>query len=750
MTIYGLGGCGKSALAIEFAYRALSTHARLVLWVPAISQESFELAYREIGVRLRIPGITDDNLDVKKLVQEFLSSEHVDSWLMIVDNADDYEVLQGNANSNSKPARLSNYLPRSDRGAILFTTRSRKVAGALTQSSVLELTDMDNAEARLLLTRRITKQALLDDETAVDELLNILTCLPLAIVQAAAFINNNDVSVPTYISMFQNTSANTELFSERFEDPSRYEELDNTIAKTWHISFDQIRRQDPLAAEYLSFMACIDRVNIPQSLLPPGASLVQQTKALGTLTGYAFITERLKMVQESYGGRFFDMHRLVHMATVCWLDIHDKRAAWVDTAVARLEELVPYGGYENKEVRTTCLPHAIYVAGSCTIVGKTASVSLLDRVGRYQARLGQYLAAETTHQQVLSVRKKMLGFEHPDTLTSMNYVARALSRQGKYVEAEEMDRETLRLSKKALGEEHPLTLTSMNYVARALSRQGKYVEAEELHRKTLALDKKVSGDEHPHTLTSMGNVAQALSYQGKYAEAEEMDRETLRLCKKVLGEEHPDTLTSMNNVALALNNQGKHTKAEEMHRKTLKLSKKVLGEEHPHTLTSMNNVALALSKQGKHTKAEEMHRKTLELSKKVLGEEHPNTLLSINNVAVALGEQGEYAEAEKMHCETLKLRKRVLGEKHPDTLASVYCLAHVLASQLRYDDSCSLFEQACAAFNTVLGEDHPKTRACHQHYREMLESQEQSRASIRSGRQESSANERANKRQRLG
>ena len=378
--------------------------------MPAISQESFELAYREIGARLRIPGITDENADIKMIVQTALSSETVYNWLMVVDNADDHDVLLGATDGDSKPARLCDYLPRSNRGSILFTTRSRKVADALTQSSVLGLIDMGRAEAMQLLTRRIKKPALLDDKKAIEELLNTLTCLPLAIVQAAAFMNNNDFSLSGYIALYQDTSAETELLSERFEDPSRYEELDSTIATTWHISFGQMRKQDPLAAKYLSFMACIDRVNIPQLLLPPGASLVQQTKALGTLTGYAFITERLQTVQEPERGRFFDMHRLVHMASVRWLDKHDERAHyWVDTAVAQLEELVPYGGYENKDVWATYLPHAIHVAGNHSIVDSAASASLLDRVGQCQASLGQYSAAKTTHRKVLFIRQKELG-----------------------------------------------------------------------------------------------------------------------------------------------------------------------------------------------------------------------------------------------------------------------------------------------------------------------------------------------------
>ncbi|KAF2633271.1 kinesin light chain 1 [Macroventuria anomochaeta] len=717
MTIYGLGGCGKSALAIEFAYRVLARHARLVFWVPAISQESFELAFREIGVRLRIPGITDDNADIKKLVRDTLSSEGVDDWLMIVDDADNHEVLLGTMTSDSKAARLRDYLPRSDKGAILFTTRSRKVARTLTPSSVLGLDDMSKAEARQLLERCITKQALLDDKTAVDELLEILTCLPLAIVQAAAFINNN------------HAGAETELFNERFADPSRYDELDSTIAKTWHISFDQIRRQDSLAAEYLSFMACIDRVNIPQSLLPPGGSLVQQVKALGTLTGYAFITERLQTAQEPDGDKVFDMHRLVHLASVWWLDGHGERATWVNAAVARLEELVPHGGHEKKEVWTTYLSHAIHVAGIDSVVCKATSASLLDRVGRCQASLGQYSAAETMHQQGLSVRERMLGPEHPDTLTSMGNLASVLDRQGKYKEAEAMNRETLVLYKTVLGPKYPDTLTSMSNLALVLYRQGKYKEAEAMNSETLVLCTKVLGAEHPDTLTSMHSLALVLDSRGKSGEAEAMNRETLVLYKTVLGPKHPETLTSMSNLALVLYSQGKYGEAEAMNRETLVLYQTVLGPEHPSTLTSIHNLALVLYRQGKQDGAEAMHREELALCKKVLGPEHPDTLTSMSNLAGVLSEQGKYEEAETVNTETLALYKKVLGPEHPDTLMSMYCHARLLANQYRYD-SRHLYEQACAAYGTVLGEDHPTTRACRQHYCQLLALKEQDRFSL--------------------
>ena len=504
MTIHGLGGCGKSALALEFAYRTLARDARrLVFWVPAISQESFELAYRDIGIRLRVPGITDDSADFKQLVKKALSSDSTGHWLMIVDNADDPGVLMGGTSGSPGSARLHDCLPYSNRGKILFTTRSRKAAGDLTQNSILELNDMSKAEARQLLARRISKPALLDDGKAIDKLLELLTYLPLAIVQAAAFIYNNDISVSGYILLFQEAGTEADLFGEHFEDPSRYREMESTIAKTWHISFDQIRKQDPLAAEYLSFMACIDRINIPQSLLPPGASQLQQAKAIGTLKGYAFITERQQVLMQGHGEKFFDIHRLVHMASIWWLKEHCEWAAWASKAANRLKEVIPHGGHENKEAWTTYLPHALHVAAHHDTLDEVVRASLLDKVGQCQSTLGQYSAAETTHRQVLLLREKILGKEHDQTLKSMNRVGLALGGQGKYEAAEAMHRQTLARYKKVLGPEHPSTLMSMSNLALVLDNQGKYEEAESMGRQTLAWREKVLGPEHPDTLMSL-------------------------------------------------------------------------------------------------------------------------------------------------------------------------------------------------------------------------------------------------------
>jgi tetratricopeptide (TPR) repeat protein len=673
MSLYGLGGCGKSAFALEFAYRALKRDASLlVFWVPAFSHESFELAYREIGSYLRVPGISNNNADIIALIKETLSSGSLGDWLMIVDNADDLSIKFGTTNGSPASVQLSDCIPYSNRGSVLFTTRSKDVAEELTPKCLLGLNDLSKAEARQLLARRVTKQALLNGETAVDELLETLTYLPLAIVQAAAFINNNHITVSEYRSLFRHPGSEAELFREHFEDPSRYQDMDNTIATTWHISFNQLRRQNPLAAKYLSFIACIDRFNIPLSLLPHEGSPVQQTRAVGSLIGYAFITERQKTGDEHSGDRFFDMHRLVHMASIGWLNEHGERVNWINSAVARLEELIPIGGHmEKKEFWSMYLSHAIYVSG-LDEVGQLVKGSLLDRVANRQTGLGQYSAATATFRQTLSIRFECLGLEHPDSLTTMNALAIVHNNLGKFKEATELHRRTLGRRKKVLGPDHEDTLQSMNNLALGLRNEGKYIEAETLYKQTLERQKTLFGPKHTGTLFSMNNLAELLAIHGKYEEAERMYKDADKIQRELYGDMHPTVLLTQYNLA--------------------RVYERVLGDADGWS--------------------ESDFREVLKLQEEVLGPNHPDTLTTLHSLAALRARLGHFQEAEAMFRRILAEREITLGPKHIATVQAVYALAHTLRDQKCWKEALALFERAGDGYIACLGDKHPTFKAC--------------------------------------
>jgi tetratricopeptide (TPR) repeat protein len=316
-----------------------------------------------------------------------------------------------------------------------------------------------------------------------------------------------------------------------------------------------------------------------------------------------------------------DSGSMVHMALIWWLEGHDERASWTGTAAARVEELVPYGGHERKEVMGVHLPHGMYVAGLVEIIDGTTSASFLERLGRFEESVGRYAPAEASHRKLSSLRT--VGLEHPDTLTSMSNLALVLGRQGKYEDAEMRNRQTLARREKVLGYEHPDTVTSMSNLASVLGGQGKYKEAEAMNRQTLARYEELLGPAHPFTLTSTSNLAVVLGSQGKYEEAEAMNRQTLARREKVLGLEHPDTLTSMSNLAFVLGSQGKYEHAEAVNRKTLARREKVLGLEHPDTLLSVYCLAYLLAKQYRVDESLILYRRASSGYNTTLREDHP-------------------------------------------------------------------------------------------------------------------------------
>jgi tetratricopeptide (TPR) repeat protein len=322
---------------------------------------------------------------------------------------------------------------------------------------------------------------------------------------------------------------------------------------------------------------------------------------------------------------------------------------------------------------------------------------------------GHWREAEDLFVQAMETSLRVLGQEHPSTLTSMANLASTYRNQGRWKEAEELFVQVMETSLRVRGQEHPDSLTSVNNLAGVLRAQGKYEVAEEMHRRALEGREKVLGVEHPSTLTSIDNLASVLRYQGKYAAAEEMDRRALEGREKALGKEHPDTLNSIDNLAATLRNLGKYKAAEAMAQRALDGRENVLGKEHPDTLQSACTLAVTLWCQGKYEAAEAAGRRALEGRERVLGKEHPDTLHSVYSLACTVRGQGKHETAEAMHRRALKGRERILGKEHPDTLWSVYNLAYTLKDQGKHEAAEAMHRQALEGRERVLGKEHPHT-----------------------------------------
>lgn len=497
VAIFGLGGIGKTQIALEYAYRTrkISSHCA-IFWVPAISITSFEQAYFSIGNLLQIRGITEEEADTKLLVKEKLSEESSGEWLLVVNNADDTDILFKKTDDNIRSLPLVDFLPSSSKGSIIFTTRSRKAAVKQAKNNLIEVDEMNQNDARKIFERSLFQERLLNENGAILKLLELLTCLPLAISQAAAYINENDISISEYISIYEGSEEDIiEILSEEFEDRGRYREMKNPVATTWLISFNQIYQQDSLAIEFLSFMVCLVRENIPRLLFPPFASRKKEIDAIGTLTADSFITK-----QQS--GQLFDIHRLVYLATRSWLRRKGQLSIWTEKALMRLAEVIPASCYKEQVARKLYLSHAIYVATSAELVGKeeVIRIQLLDDIGRYLQTNGRFKTAESMHQQALELAHNVYG---KDLQQVLSHLAGALNNQGKHVKAEEIHRQILKLREEAHGIKHLLTLKSMRKLALVLGVRGKYNEAEQTCRQIVKVKENAFSQEQPSRRASI-------------------------------------------------------------------------------------------------------------------------------------------------------------------------------------------------------------------------------------------------------
>jgi tetratricopeptide (TPR) repeat protein len=711
-----------------------------VFWVHASTQARFEEAYRDIADRLNLPERHNPKEDVLGLVHKWLRDETNGQWTMVLDNVDNVETFfpprkrQRDEPDQIMPKSLATYLPQSRNGSILITSRSKDAADRLVggRNNVKEVLAMGQGQGVQLLRNKL--QDTLGDEGTV-ELVQALDYMPLAITQAAAYINRQTrMTIPKYLSDFRASDKKREsLLNWDAGDLRRDESASNSVVTTWQMSFERIQQERPSAADLLSLMSYFNPQGIPEKILQSYSSTTARTRALdnkveadssfeediNTLHAYCLIS--ITMDDGTCG-----MHALVQFCTRLWLSASGTLQHWEREFVVLLVREFPRADFENWKTCQQLLPHiySLYETGLSDYGLIWSWAAMLNHAARYiQTAQGKYEEAEKLNRRALEGCEKELGAHHLGTLGSLHNLALVLQSQGKYEESEKLNRRALDGYEKDLGVHHPQTFTSVNNLALVLQSQEKYDEAEKLIRRALEGREKELGVHHPDTLTSVENLAGMLQSQGKYEEAEKLNRRALEGMEKELGVHHPDTLTSVENLAGMLQSQGKYEEAEKLIRRALEGMEKELGVHHPDTLASVNNLALVLQIQGKYDEAEKLNRRALEGYEKDLGVHHPDTLTSVNHLALVLQSQGKYDEAEKLNRRALEGYEKELSVHHPDTLTSVNHLALVLQSQGKYGEAEKFNQRALEGYEKELGVHHPHTLTSVNHLALVLQSQ---------------------------
>lgn len=713
LTIAGLGGVGKTQLALAYCYARLDDYD-LIYWLSADSEPGLGESMMALGRRLKLiaPNVTDQQLAVQA-VQQFLSQTS-QRWLLVYDNADQIE-----------PRQVTPYLPRMGNGHVLITSRNPNYGGV---GKVLELGlfTLDEAVEFLLQRRgaatgRAEVQRGSNEWQEAERLAEELGRFPLALEHAVAYVESKGSSYAAYHRLFTNRQA------ELWQRADRPEQYHATITTTWELAFDEVKKT-PGALDLLNLCCFLDPKSIPLDLIGQITALKTPVEmqdvsslqavmadelaledAIGALRRYSLI-QRTKSV--------LTLHRLVQ--DVIRNRMGKARARiWLEVTIDLLIEAYEYDPHDMT-TWSTCgdlLPHLAAATNTAADnLYETEQVAYLNNVaGVYLTAFGNFVVAQPYFERALTIREKALDFD-PSNEMLIQYVATSLNNFGGFLQkmgdlsaARPYLERALALRQANQGPEHLETALSFSNLGTLLQKMGDLQAAQDYLEKDLAIRKKVLGYNHAGTAASFNNLGSLLFEMGDLSAARLHLERGLSIRESVLGLNHPDTANSLNNLGALMQASGDYEKAQKYLEDALSIKKRIWGAKHPDTALGISNLGHLMKSAGDLKAAKLNYRKALAIREEILGPDHPDTASSLNNLGMVNLALGDFSGAQNHLERALDIRKKVLGLNHPDT-AQTYNNLGFLKNKMGDLPAAKLyFEQALTIWDKILGSNHPVT-----------------------------------------
>ncbi|KAJ6517585.1 hypothetical protein DFH09DRAFT_1195270 [Mycena vulgaris] len=736
--LYGLGGAGKTQISLKFIQESAS-HFTDIFLIDTSTVETIDAGLKTIATVKNVGTSSQDAL-------QWLRSKE-DDWLLFFDNSDDPKI------------DLNDYFPQCTHGNILITSRNPGLR--VYAASHSHVSDMEETDAMDLLLRSAALDITDHNKLTATRIVKVLCYLPLAIIQAGAFISRSG-NLDSYLDLYEQNQ--TRLLSQK--PTQAHDNYAWTVYTTWQISFDQLSQK---AQTFLQLCSFLHYQGISEEIFknatnfefkPSGPSekeLQMPVEFLSQFLGPARIWDSLcfmdltneiqaySLINYDSEKKMFSIHPLVHYWTRSTLSneklYHHCMIAIVGMGLAQLPQediqlaslwMLPHIELLIKLSLDVTPDFRLQFGKVYMFAGKTEKANRLalalvddrrellghDHPDTLEAicflawtyyRLGQFTNAEELQAGVLEKQKTILSDYHPDTMQSMVSLARTYLYLGKLQEAEGLLIVVLDMRREMLGDSHPETLRVMQELAHAYRKLGKFQKAEELQLVEVAKWRTILGHHHPETLSAMGNLAETYHYLGKSQTAEELQVVVCDKWRKMFGDHHPDTLRAMGNLGLTYSNLGKLQEAEELQGMVLDLRRKMLGNSHPDTLSAMGNLAMAYHALGKVQEAEEVEVVVLEMQKNILGDDHWETLISMGNLAFTYRSLHKLKEAKDLEVVVLDKRRRILGDHHPLTLCAMRNLGSTLNMLGRLGEAEELLVVAFEKQMELLGNNHLDT-----------------------------------------
>ena len=608
--VAGMGGVGKTQLAVEYIYRYKPDY-RVIWWIRSEEPATMAADYASLAASLDLPEKDSiDQSETVRAVKRWL--EHNSGWLLIFDNA------QGSS-------MVRDYIPMGGAGHVIITSRNQdwgSVAG------LLPVKKFDRADSIEFLCKR-TRQ---DDRDAADALADDLGDLPLALEQAGAYIETTGTALTDYQELFR--SRREELWGDESPPP----DYPDSVATTWSLAMDDVREESEEAADLLNLCAFLAPDEIPLEMLGEGAEHIPKPLASTAADRLAMnrairILMRYSLIDAS--DESLSVHRLVQ-AVVRDRMGEDDGDGWAETAVRLLSAVFPL---ESEDVRTwhrcsRLLPHALAAAAHAGAreVAPDVTQHILNQTGLYLRGRAEFAEAKAHYGRALTLAEEVYGKDHHEVAAIVNNLGRVLKDLGDLQGAKEHYERALEIGKQVYGSDHPNVATVTNNIGLVLKDLGDLQGAKEHFERALAIDEEAYGRDHPDVGRDVNNIGLVLKDLGDLQGAKKHYERALEISEQVNGRDHPTVARYVNNLGRVLHDLGDLDAAKEHLERALAIDEAVYGRDHPTVATDVNNLGGILIALGDLPAAKECFERALAIFRRFLGEDHSLTAKARNNL----------------------------------------------------------------------------------------------------------------------